>query len=73
MVDYLLWYNLKRPYYALGKISPVDYIEINETKYEKKCNMLWMHTNGQLQVDSIMYAIKYYYKGKSTALCLVSL
>ena len=45
MVDYLLWYNLKRPHYALGQISPVDYIKINEDKYKKKCNMLWTHTS----------------------------
>jgi transposase InsO family protein len=44
MADYLLWYNLKRPHYALGQISPVDYIKMNEDRYKKKCNMLWTHT-----------------------------
>ena len=48
MVDYLLWYNLKRPHYALGQISPVDYIKINEDKYKKKCDMLWTHTKNRL-------------------------
>ena len=45
MVDYLLWYSLKRPHYALGQISPIDYIRVNEGKYKKKCNMLWTHTS----------------------------
>jgi len=51
MADYLLWYNLKKLHCALGQISPVDYIKINESKYKKKCNMLWTHTIIRTLVD----------------------
>jgi transposase InsO family protein len=44
MSDYLFWYNAKRPHYALGQISPIEYIKMNEETYREKCNMLWTHT-----------------------------
>jgi hypothetical protein len=42
--DYLFWYNAKRPYYALGQMTPIECIKMNEKKYRGKCNMLWTHT-----------------------------
>lgn len=42
--DYLFWYNAKRPHYALGQISPIEYIKMNENNYSEKCNMYWTHT-----------------------------
>jgi hypothetical protein len=45
MSDYLFWYNAKRPHYALGQISPIEYIKMNEETYREKCNMLWTHTD----------------------------
>jgi transposase InsO family protein len=44
MSDYLFWYNAKQPHYALGQISPIESIKINEEKYRGKCNMLWTYT-----------------------------
>jgi len=42
-MDYLLWYNLERPHYALAQVSPMEYI-CNKIKDKQKSNMLWTHT-----------------------------
>jgi hypothetical protein len=28
--DYLFWHNAKRPHYALGQMTPIEYIKMNE-------------------------------------------
>jgi hypothetical protein len=45
MMEYLIYYNLVRPHYALGQIPPLEYI-VNERKKEgkKESKMLWTHT-----------------------------
>jgi len=43
LMDYLLWYNLERPHYALAQVSPMEYI-CNKIKDKQKSNMLWTHT-----------------------------
>lgn len=43
LIDWLLWYNTKRPHWSLGLIPPLQYI-VNKLTPEKS-NMLWTHTN----------------------------
>jgi transposase InsO family protein len=43
LIDYLLWYNTKRPHWSLGLKSPMQYIISNLTP--QKSNMLWTITN----------------------------
>jgi len=43
LVEWLLWYNTKRPHYALGNISPFKYIM--STLPAAECHMLWTHTS----------------------------
>lgn len=40
LMDWLVWYNTKRPHYSLGQISPMKYL-INNFGLS---NMLWTHT-----------------------------
>ena len=42
LIEWLLWYNTKRPPYALGNISPFKYIM--STLPPAECHMLWTHT-----------------------------
>ena len=42
LIDYLLWYNTKRPHWALKFKSPIQYI-INNLKPQES-NMLWTDT-----------------------------
>ena len=42
LINWLLWYNTKRPHHSLGLISPMKFI-INSYNPEK-CNMLWTST-----------------------------
>ena len=42
LIDWLLWYNTKRPHWSLGLIPPLQYI-VNKLTLEKS-NMLWTHT-----------------------------
>lgn len=46
LIDWLLWYNLERPHYALNQIPPMRYIVNNLSLTPKKSNMLWTHTWG---------------------------
>lgn len=43
LIEWLLWYNTKRPHYALGNISPFKYIMTTLPAIE--CHMSWTHTN----------------------------
>lgn len=40
-IDWLIWYNTKRPHYALKQVSPMSYL-----KMSKKSHMYWTHTSG---------------------------
>ncbi len=42
LIDYLLWYNTKRPHWSLGLISPLKFIISNLMPRES--NMLWTDT-----------------------------
>jgi len=43
LMDWLLWYNTRRPHWTLGLISPLRYIV--STLPERECQMLWTSTN----------------------------
>jgi len=43
LIDYLFWYNTKRPHWSLGLISPLRYI-CNQLS-AKESQMLWTDTN----------------------------
>ena len=40
----LVWYNAKRPHYALKQKSPIDFLINNQDNYYQNCNMYWTHT-----------------------------
>ena len=40
MIDYLLWYNGKRPHWSLNLKSPVQFLQANQ----HECNMWWPNT-----------------------------
>ncbi len=40
MIDYLLWYNGKRPHWALNLMSPISFL----VKMNFQCNMWWPYT-----------------------------
>src|SRR3990167_1548683 len=42
LIDWLLWYNTRRPHWSLGLISPLRYIV--STLAEPECHMLWTDT-----------------------------
>jgi len=42
LVDWLLWYNAERPHYALGQVSPFQFMM--RTLSEQECHMWWTHT-----------------------------
>lgn len=42
LIDWLLWYNTRRPHWTLGLISPLRYIV--STLPEQECHMLWTST-----------------------------
>lgn len=42
LIEWLLWYNTKRPHHALGNISPFKYIM--NTLPAIECHMSWTHT-----------------------------
>jgi transposase InsO family protein len=42
LIDWLLWYNTRRPHWTLGLISPLRYIV--STLPERECHMLWTST-----------------------------
>jgi len=44
LMDYLIWYNTKRPHHSLGLISPMKYIMINSNLTALDCNMWWTNT-----------------------------
>jgi transposase InsO family protein len=43
MMDWLLWYNTRRPHWSLGLVSPLRYIV--STLPEPECHMLWTDTH----------------------------
>ena len=43
LIEWLLWYNTRRPHWSLGLISPLKYI-VN-TLTDKESHMLWTDTN----------------------------
>lgn len=43
LIEWLLWYNTRRPHWLLGLVSPLRYIV--STLSEKECHMLWTSTN----------------------------
>lgn len=42
LIDWLLWYNTRRPHWSLGLISPLKYIV--STLPDRECHMLWTDT-----------------------------
>lgn len=42
LIDWLLWYNTRRPHWSLGLVSPLRYIV--STLAEPECHMLWTST-----------------------------
>ena len=42
LIEYLIWYNTKKPHTGLNKLSPVDYLIKNFSFYKSK--MLWNYT-----------------------------
>ena len=42
LIDWLLWYNTRRPHWSLGLVSPLKYI-VNKLPAEE-CHMLWTST-----------------------------
>ena len=42
LVDWLLWYNIRRPHWSLGLVSPLRYI-VSKLPVEE-CHMLWTDT-----------------------------
>ena len=42
LIDWLLWYNTRRPHWSLGLVSPLRYIV--STLAEPECHMLWTDT-----------------------------
>ena len=42
LIDWLLWYNTRRPHWTLGLISPLRYIV--STLPESECHMMWTST-----------------------------
>ncbi|MBI3888603.1 DDE-type integrase/transposase/recombinase [Candidatus Nomurabacteria bacterium] len=43
LIDWLLWYNTRRPHWSLGLVSPMQYIV--STLSAKESHMLWTDTN----------------------------
>lgn len=43
LIEWLLWYNTRRPHWSLGLVSPLKYIV--STLTEEKSHMLWTDTN----------------------------
>jgi transposase InsO family protein len=43
LIDWLLWYNGERPHYALGQVSPFQFIL--KSLPERECHMWWTHTS----------------------------
>jgi len=43
LFDYLLWYNGKRPHWALKLMSPIQFLMLNYNNHQK-CNMWWPYT-----------------------------
>ncbi len=43
MIDWLLWYNTRRPHWSIGLISPLRYI-CNQLTSAEKSHMLWTST-----------------------------
>jgi len=39
LLDYLIWFNEKRPHYALNLLSPMQFLE-----QQHQCNMYWRNT-----------------------------
>lgn len=44
LIDYLIFYNMKRPHQALNYLTPMEYIVCNSL-LGKKSNMLWTNTS----------------------------
>jgi len=44
LIDWLLWYNCKRPHHSLGLLSPLEYIVEKDCFGCEKSNMLWTNT-----------------------------
>jgi transposase InsO family protein len=42
LMDWLLWYNTRKPHWTLGLVSPLKYIV--STLPERECHMLWTST-----------------------------
>ncbi len=42
LMDWLLWYNTRRPHWSLGLVSPLRYIV--STLSEEESQMLWAST-----------------------------
>jgi transposase InsO family protein len=42
LIDWLLWYNTRRPHWSLGLVPPLKYIV--STLSERECHMLWTST-----------------------------
>jgi hypothetical protein len=43
LMEWLLWYNTRRPHWTLGLISPLRYIV--STLPERECHMIWTSTS----------------------------
>jgi transposase InsO family protein len=56
LMEYLIWYNTKRPHYALNLISPMEYIISNLSS--KESNMWWTYTVSLLNVSLIRPSVE---------------
>jgi transposase InsO family protein len=52
LIDWLLWYNTKRPHESLGMVSPLRYIVM--TLPTRECHMWWTRTKYCKIIDSVV-------------------
>ena len=45
LIDYLIWYNTRKPHHGLGMRSPMEYYMQSARLNKQKSNMLWTRTS----------------------------